>query len=328
VSKNITSVLITGAGGYIGRIVVKKLAALKASDDAKIDAIVATDVRETPKADQIDGVTYVTADIRSRDLAAILEEHKVDVVAHLAAMVSAGKKDDRELLYSIDVLGTKNVLECCLAAKVSKIIVTSSGASYGYYADNPDWLDENDALRGNVEMPYSDNKRQVEEMLSRWRRDHPQLKQLILRPGTVLGDTAANQITALFDGRVVMGLRGAAIPFVLIWDDDVAEIIVVGATSDKTGIFNLAGDGALTMQEMAKMLGKPFVPLPVTLVKGALWGLSKLGLSSFGPEQVNFLRYRPVLANRRLKEEFGYIPRKTTREVFEYFLETRSRAQA
>jgi UDP-glucose 4-epimerase len=33
--------------------------------------------------------------------------------------------------------------------------------------------------------------------------------------------------------------------------------------------------------------------------------------------------YRPVLANRRLKEEFGYVPRKTTREVFDFFLAAR-----
>jgi len=34
-----------------------------------------------------------------------------------------------------------------------------------------------------------------------------------------------------------------------------------------------------------------------------------------------------VLSNRRLKEDFGYIPRKTTREVFDYYLESRRRAK-
>ena len=44
-----------------------------------------------------------------------------------------------------------------------------------------------------------------------------------------------------------------------------------------------------------------------------------------GPVQVNFLRYRPVLSNKRLKEVFGYTPQKTTRDVFEFFLECRKR---
>jgi UDP-glucose 4-epimerase len=40
---------------------------------------------------------------------------------------------------------------------------------------------------------------------------------------------------------------------------------------------------------------------------------------------VNFLRYRPVLANRRLKEVFGYVPQKTSAEVFEFYLAARER---
>jgi UDP-glucose 4-epimerase len=35
---------------------------------------------------------------------------------------------------------------------------------------------------------------------------------------------------------------------------------------------------------------------------------------------LDFLRYRPVLANRRLKEEFGYQPRYSSREAFMAFL--------
>jgi UDP-glucose 4-epimerase len=50
-----------------------------------------------------------------------------------------------------------------------------------------------------------------------------------------------------------------------------------------------------------------------------------LGVTQYGPEQVNFLRYRPVLSNRRLKEVLGYTPQKTTRDVFEFFLECRKR---
>ncbi|MAC99815.1 MAG: epimerase, partial [Pseudomonadales bacterium] len=46
-----------------------------------------------------------------------------------------------------------------------------------------------------------------------------------------------------------------------------------------------------------------------------------------GPEQINFLRYRPVLSNRRLKEEFGYQLQKTSAETFEYFIEQRGLRQ-
>ena len=316
------SLLITGAGGYIGRQVVEALA----EDRPGIGTVVAADIRLPAAAERFDTIEYVESDVRSPELGDILERFKVDVVVHLAAIVSPGRKPNRELEYSVDVLGTGNTLECCLAAGVGKIIVMSSGAAYGYYPDNPEWIDEQDEIRGNPEFAYSDHKRQAENMLAQWRKDHPELKQLIFRSGTILGATTSNQITALFDGRFVMGLSGAATPFVLIWDKDVVGGIIHGMGDDSTGMFNLAGDGTLTMREMAAMMKKPYISVPVGIVKAALWVLKKLRLTQYGPEQVNFLRYRPVLSNKRLKTEFAYIPKKTTRQVFEYFLEARNNA--
>ena len=114
----------------------------------------------------------------------------------------------------------------CGAAGVHTLIYTSSGAAYGYHADNPEWLDESDPLRGNAEFAYADHKRLVEEMLARWRATHPELRQLIFRPGTILGARAHNQITALFDRSYVLGLSGAQSPFVIIWDQDVVGAIL------------------------------------------------------------------------------------------------------
>ncbi len=312
------TVLVTGAGGYIGHQVVPALAAAGFR-------VVAADVREIPPGRRTDGVDYVVADVRE-PMVGLVRGRGVDRVVHLAAIVTPGRDDGRDLEYQVDVVGTRHVLEACVAAGVRQVIVTSSGAAYGYHGDSPPWLLEGDPLRGNPEFAYSDHKRQVEEMLARFRREHPSLRQLILRPGTVLGATTRNQITALFDGPVVMGLWGADTPFVLIWDRDLVEIIVRGVRDDRAGIYNVAGDGVLTMREMARMMGKPYVPVPVPLVRGALALLRRAGRTPYGPEQVDFLRYRPVLGNIRLRAEFGYAPRKSTREVFELFLEGRRRA--
>jgi UDP-glucose 4-epimerase len=51
----------------------------------------------------------------------------------------------------------------------------------------------------------------------------------------------------------------------------------------------------------------------------ALALLHPLRLSRYGPEQVDFLRYRPVLDNRRLKEQLGYRPRMSSAEVFDFY---------
>ena len=120
-------------------------------------------------------------------------------------------------------------------------------------------------------------------------------------------------------------LKGSNSPFVFIWDQDVVGCIEQAVLSEKEGIYNVAGDGALTMQEIAKMLNKPVINIPPTLLKYVLLVLNKLGLSQYGPEQIGFLQYRPVLDNRKLKQDFGYVPQKTSEEVFRLFLAHRTR---
>lgn len=313
------SVLVTGGGGYIGSQVVASLA----SQRDRIASLVSTDIRLPDPVDRLDGVEYRQLDVRDESLADLCKEFSVTCLVHLAAVVSPGPDADREMLHAVDVLGTRNVLSCCLAAGVGQLVLTSSGAAYGYHPDSPEWLCEDDALRGNQEFAYSDHKRLVEEMLARWREHHPELKQLIFRPGTVLGDATRNQITALFERPVVMGLWGAKSPFVLIWDQDVVRAIEKGIFEGAEGIYNMAGDGVLTLRQMARLMGKPYLQVPVAPIKVALRVMKRFGLTQYGPEQVDFLRYRPVLSNRRLKWEFGYRPEKNTREVFEYYLKAR-----
>ena len=59
------------------------------------------------------------------------------------------------------------------------------------------------------------------------------------------------------------------------------------------------------------------------MLKGALALLKPLGLTQYGPEQLDFLRYRPVLLNTRLKTVFGYVPRLTSSQVFDLYRRAR-----
>jgi UDP-glucose 4-epimerase len=174
-------------------------------------------------------------------------------------------------------------------------------------------------VRGNEAFAYSHHKRLVEEMLAGYRRSHPELKQVVFRVGTILGETTRNQLTALFERPRLIAIRGSKSPFVFIWDQDVVGAIEHAIFSGGEGIYNVAGDGALSIQQIAARLGKRCITLPPALLRTVLAVLQPLGLSRYGPEQVDFLRYRPVLDNRRLKEQFGYVPKLTSAEVFELF---------
>jgi len=294
-------ILITGAAGYIGHQLGNRL--------ARDFYVIGTDIRGR---DDLDFPLQVM-DIRDAGLTELLKREQITHVVHLASILQASK--DRERDFDIDVNGTHNVLKACVEAGVQQLTVTSSGAAYGYYPDNPAWIDEQDAIRGNREFAYSDHKRQIEELLARYRREHPALAQLIFRPGTVLGTETRNQITNLFESKRVLAIKGSDSPFVFIWDQDVLAAMEMGIREDKQGIFNMAGDGALTMREIAQRLNKPLMTVSPWLLKSALQVAKWLGKPT-GPEQINFLRYRPVLSNRRLKEEFGYQLQKTSAETW------------
>jgi len=312
-------VLITGADGFLG---CSLLSALSASGEC--DVLVAQDVREVPADRRLPGVIYEQQDVREpKGLLESLQRHAIDTVVHLAAIVTPPPGSTRDFEYSVDVLGTQNLLQACVNAHVKHLLVSSSGAAYGYHADNPDWLVETDPLRGNVVFAYSHHKRLVEESLALYRTVQPGLKQTVFRIGTILGEKVDNQITALFEKRRLIAIRGSDSPFVLIWDEDVTGAFLHALRGGIEGVYNLAGDGALTVHELAALLGKKTRNFPAPLLQATLWLGSRLGVSRYGPEQLDFLRYRPVLSNKRLKEKLGYVPKKTSREVFLAFVEAR-----
>ncbi|WP_121063319.1 SDR family oxidoreductase [Chachezhania antarctica] len=300
-----TRILITGGAGMVGRALATALPA---------DDIVATDLA---RGSLPDAVRFQRMDVTGSDPDTVIGEERPDVVVHLASIVTPPPGMTREQAFAVDVTGTKNVLEACIHHKVKRLVVTSSGAAYGYHADNPVPLTEDAPCRGNPEFAYADHKRQVEEMLAQARWLHPQLEQVVLRVGTVLGAGTDNQITALFHRKRLLAIRGCDSPFVFIWTQDLARIVRRAATGGPAGIFNVAGDGWLSVDTLAQTLGKPVLRLPAWGLKAALAVAHPLGLSQYGPEQVRFLQYRPVLANDRLKHDFGYQPELTSAEVFD-----------
>ena len=311
-------VLVTGGSGFLGSNAVRALAA-----HPDVELVVSGDVRP-PAASVPEGVIVESCDVTdAAAVASVVERHAIDTVVHLAAIVNPGGLSE-DVEYRVDVEGTRNVLEACVAHGVSRIVVSSSGAAYGYHADNPEWLTEDDAIRGNEEFSYSRHKRLVEELLATYRAEHPSIGQVVLRIGTILGPTVANQITALWDGPRILRIAGSDSPFVFIWVDDVVGAIVRGATGDVTGAFNVAGDGRMSVTEIAAALGKRTITLPPALLTAVLGVGHALRLTVHGPERVGFLRYRPVLDNTRLKRELGYTPAKTSREAFDAYLAARA----
>lgn len=301
-----SGILITGAAGMIGRAL---MAELDGGD------VVASDLHRPETLPS--GARFETMDVTGDDPDRVIGALKPDVVVHLASIVTPAPGQGEALAHRVDVEGSRHVLDACIKHGVRRLVVTSSGAAYGYHPDNPVPLREHHALRGNDAFAYARHKRLVEDMLAKAREDHPALQQVVLRVGTVLGAGTDNQITALFHKPRLLAVRGSDSPFVFIWTRDLARILKRAATDGPPGIYNVAGDGAMGIAEIARALGKPVLRLPAWGLKAALALAKPLGLTRYGPEQVRFLQYRPVLANDSLKRDFGYVPDKTSREVFD-----------
>ena len=302
-------VLVTGGSGFLGTSVVAGL--VEAGHE-----VTSADLR-MPETHQ-PGAHHVVMDVRDPGrVNEVVHEWQPEVVVHLASIVTPGKGSTRELERAVDVDGSRYVLDACLTHGVRRIVVSSSGAAYGYHPDNPAWITEDQPLRGNEEFAYAHHKRLVEEMLADLRATRPELEQVVLRIGTILGERVDNQITALFQRPRLLKIRGSESPFVFIWDADVSAIIQRAVTGKVTGVFNVAGDGSMTLSEIAAALGKRTMTVPEPVLRRVLAVGKRLGATAYGPEQTKFLQFRPVLDNTRLKDVFGYVPSYTSAEAFE-----------
>ncbi len=307
------TILVTGANGFVGGEVVQKL------QKETNHKLITLDIRPL-RYEKSENLTEIICDITKPDqVEKIFKDHDITDVIHLAAIIP-GTVSDESIVYKVDVEGTETILKNCVKYKVKRFINTSSGAAYGYYSDNPKWISESDPIRGNAEFSYSNNKRLCEEIFARYKSEYPELIQIIFRPGTILGKTVSNQITNLFQMPVVLGMENGDDRFVFIWDEDIAKILIKALDYEKSDEINIAGDGALSMKEIATILGKKYINLNPTFLTYTIKALHKLKLTKLKPEQVNFLRYRPVLSNKKLKEDFGFIPQYTSKEAFDQFL--------
>ena len=121
-------ILLTGGLGVNGAWVTRKLAERGYRPivlENRIDlSLVGPDLAN--------GIEVVEADITDRDgLAAVLSEHKIQRIVHMAALIT-GIQTDMQKGFDVNAAGTVNVLEAASRAGVERIVYTSSRSVYGH----------------------------------------------------------------------------------------------------------------------------------------------------------------------------------------------------
>jgi len=304
------NILITGSSGYLGR---RLATALRQND--QIGQIVGIDIQ--PPADLPDGMTFYKKDIRDPQIREVFSKHRIDTVFHLAFVVKP--IHDIRRMHDVDVNGSRNILENATAAGVSHMLVTSSTLAYGAHPDNPPLLSETAPLRGNRTFPYGYYKAVTDEMIQAYAAAHPQLPITILRPCTVFGPSVDNYISRMLFMPVTFRVSGYNPPVQFVHEDDFVGACLAAMAAEMSGAFNIAGEGTITVDEIAGIIGTRVLPLPACIIYPmleVLWRLHCPGIE-VNRGYLDYVRYPFVTSNQRAKEKLAFYPKHSSRETVE-----------
>jgi UDP-glucose 4-epimerase len=148
-------VLVTGGAGFIGSHVVQALV------DMGIP-VIATDMREGSQR-RVEGVEWITVDLRDGDAVHRVMHPEVDAVVHLAAATSVLRSIERPAeTFAANVTVTANLLERARQLEVETFVFASTNAVVGAAEQLP--LDERSRLVPLT--PYGASKAATEMVLS------------------------------------------------------------------------------------------------------------------------------------------------------------------
>ena len=108
----------------------------------------------------------------------------------------------------------------------------------------------------------------------------------------------------------------------LLHPEDAYAVVERAATNDIPGTFNVGGDGVLMLTQAARMLGKPTLPLLPIGFGSVLHRAASFMGTDLTPGVHRLLTYGRIMDTTALREIFGYTPKFSTRETFEWYAET------
>ena len=121
--------LVTGAAGFVGANLVRRLLA----DGHEVDALVRAGSDRWRLAEVADDLTLREADLRDGDaVAEAFAAAGPEVVFHLATRGAYSWQADAREILETNVLGTANVLDACVRAETEALVNTGSSSEYGF----------------------------------------------------------------------------------------------------------------------------------------------------------------------------------------------------
>lgn len=239
-------ILVTGATGYVGTEVVRRL--ISAGYD------VLAYVRKTSRTGPLESMGAGIAEGDIRDARALTDAARgSDAIIHIAAALRGSKS----FLTDCTVRGTQNVVEAARAACVKRVIYISSFSVYDYLrAKNGSVITEESPLeqRGELRGISSLAKRQAEDIaLSNLSGEGP--AWTILRPSLIFGN--GRDLVSLVGPRIgnfVLSFGTKRKHLKLVHIGDVASAVVSALQNESTRnrMFNLSHEDMITVADLVR----------------------------------------------------------------------------
>lgn len=242
------SIIVTGATGFIGSHIVRKL--VGRGEDVKVL------VRKTSNTKNIDDlkIEKVYGDVLNKE--SLINAFKgCDTLYHSAGLVSF-KRSDYKKMVDINVTGADNVLSAAMDAGVKKVLFTSSVAAIGPETENS-LISENTTFSiYDKDIGYINDKYDAEQVA----RDYIEkgLPVTILNPSVVLGPGDVNLSSSAsvlwYCKKKFPGYMDGTLNIVDV--EDVAEGHILAAEKGKSGERYILANANLTVFEYFKLLEK------------------------------------------------------------------------
>ncbi|MBL4846341.1 MAG: NAD-dependent epimerase/dehydratase family protein [Planctomycetes bacterium] len=291
------TILITGVSGALARVVTELL--------IPNNEIIGVDVRPLPPERPFEGEFYC-ARYTQRKMAEIFRRHKPEVVIHLGR-IRGTQVASSSYRYNQNVLGTRNLLDLSLKHSAKRVVVLSTYHVYGAHEHNHVGLSEDHPLRASQIFPQLADAVELDHAATSCLWRYRRLETVVLRPCNIVGPSLNNMISRLLRARAVPRLLGYDPMMQMLHERDAARAICLAVDSERWGIYNVAGEGAVPWSKAIKHAGARPAPIPHFMAYPLVGSLSALNLL-FPKHLMDYFRYATVISDKAFRNDFGYSP--------------------
>jgi nucleoside-diphosphate-sugar epimerase len=336
--KEMHTILITGAAGYVGGMLVEQF-----SKRTDVEKIIGIDKEPMPDSftdnSKVMYLSLNTAD----DWEDRVREYHPDIVIHTAWQIRE-MYGDQKTEWKWNIEGSDKVFDFAFSEpSVKRLVHFSTVASYGAYSTNTleQRFTEEDKFR-KMDYLYAEEKRVAEEHLQeRYEKSDKRVAVAIVRPAAITGPRGRYMrirfgLQSTLSGQMKGGIYSivsAMVAFVpttpkwlrqFIHEDDVVGIVerlAFGELKNTYDIFNICPPGPVVLgRDMAKAVGKRELPISPWMARIAFfvfWHLTR-GKIPTGRGAWKSYSYPIAVDGSKVTRELGYAYTYSSPEAFEY----------